>query len=88
MHRRDFLQTTGLTALALPALANLGCSTDADTRTRAVRPFELDELTLADLRAGQESGRFTAFSLTHKYLGRIDAIDRSGQSGTGEVGSG
>ena len=78
MHRRDFLQTTGLTALALPALANLGCSTDADTRTRAVRPFELDELTLADLRAGQESGRFTAFSLTHKYLGRIDAIDRSG----------
>ena len=44
MHRKDFVQTTGLTALALPALANLGCSTDADTSTRAVRPFELDEL--------------------------------------------
>ncbi len=43
-----------------------------------MRPSELDELTLADLRIGLESGRFTARSLTRAYLGRIDAIDRQG----------
>lgn len=78
MHRREFLQTTGLTALALPTLANLGCSTESSSSSRALEPFELDELTLADLRAGQESGRFTALSLTRKYLERIEAIDRNG----------
>jgi amidase len=78
MLRREFLQTTGLAALALPALANVGCSTDKGSRSRAVKPFELDELALAELRAGQESGRFTALSLTRKYLERIEAIDRNG----------
>ncbi len=78
MRRRDFLQTTGLTALALPALANVGCSTGDRPRQAVVPSFELDELTLAELRAGQESGRFTAQSLTRKYLDRIEAIDRNG----------
>lgn len=78
MHRRDFLQTAGLAALTLPALTTPGCSTNAAPGTRAVRASELDELTLTDLRAGQESGRFTAMSLTRKYLARIEAIDRKG----------
>jgi amidase len=43
-----------------------------------VPPFELDEFTLADLQAGQESGQFTALSLTRKYLARIEAIDQAG----------
>jgi len=78
MHRRDFLQTTGLTALALPALANVGCSTRRPSPSDETRAFELDELSLAELRAGQVSGRFTARSLTRKYLARIEAIDRNG----------
>lgn len=78
MHRRHFLQTTGLTALALPALANLGCSTGDRPRQTTVPSFELDELTLPELRSGQESGRFTAQSLTRKYLERIETIDRNG----------
>lgn len=78
MHRRDFLHTTGLAALTLPALTNLGCSTGDQPRQAEVRTFELDELTLADLRSGLESGRFTALSLTRKYLARIEAIDRNG----------
>src|SRR5262249_6027548 len=46
--------------------------------TTAVPEFELDELTIAQLQDGQRSGRFTAQSLTEKYLARIDAIDRAG----------
>ena len=41
-------------------------------------PFDLAELTIADLRAGMASGKFTARSLAEKYLARIDAIDRKG----------
>lgn len=41
-------------------------------------PFELAELTLADLQKGMESGKFTAQSLAELYLQRIEAIDRKG----------
>ena len=43
-----------------------------------VRSFALDELTLADLQAGMRSGKFTAVSLSKKYLARIEEIDRHG----------
>ena len=43
-----------------------------------VGPFELDELTLDDLGEGMRSGRWTARDLTELYLGRIDALNRSG----------
>jgi len=41
-------------------------------------PFELDELTVAQLQAAQRSGKYTAQSLVEKYLARIQAIDRAG----------
>jgi amidase len=44
----------------------------------AVPDFELDELEVADLQLGMESGRFTARRLTELYLERIDALDRKG----------
>ena len=40
--------------------------------------FELDELTIADLQAGMSSGKYTARSLTEKYLDRINDIDKRG----------
>jgi amidase len=43
-----------------------------------VPAFELDELTIAELQSGMESGKFTARSIAERYLSRIDAIDRSG----------
>ena len=43
-----------------------------------VAPFELDEVTVADLQAGMESGERTARSITELYLGRIEALDRQG----------
>jgi amidase len=36
----------------------------------------LDELTVHDLQQGMSSGKFSARSLTEKYLARIDAIDK------------
>ena len=41
-------------------------------------PFELDELTIADLQQRMASGRETARSITEKYLSRIAALDRQG----------
>ena len=40
--------------------------------------FELHEISIADLREGLDSGRFTSQSLVEKYLARIEAIDRNG----------
>jgi len=44
----------------------------------AVPAFELDEITLAALQDGMKSGRFTARSLTGRYLARIEEIDKRG----------
>lgn len=43
-----------------------------------VDAFELDEVGIADLRAGLESGRWTARDLVRSYLDRIAAIDGDG----------
>ena len=40
--------------------------------------FELNELTIADLQTGITSGKYSARSLTEKYLARIEQIDRRG----------
>src|SRR5438309_2668879 len=66
-----------MTAALLPALAG---ARELATSTRApdVKPFELDEMTIADLQAGMSSGKFTASSSTDKDLTRIEAIDKQG----------
>ena len=38
--------------------------------------FELAELTVADLQAGMQSGRWTARSIAEQYLARIDQVDK------------
>jgi len=43
-----------------------------------VKPFELEEITLAELQEGMKSGRFTARSLVEKYSARIDEVDKHG----------
>lgn len=43
-----------------------------------VKSFELDEMTIADLRASLTKGRLTARSLAEKYLERVEEIDRRG----------
>jgi amidase len=44
----------------------------------ATQAFELDELTIADLQEGMQSGKYTARSITEMYLARIKEIDQKG----------
>ena len=83
--RRSFLQSalvTGAASALYPALA-AGRSADTasngnDSRAPApdVKPFELDEITIAELQEGMKSGKFTARSLVEKYAQRIEDIDK------------
>ncbi len=78
--RRHFLQTSvlaGVSAAAMPTLAgarDVACP----AQPPEIKPFELDEITIADLQAGLASGKFTARSITEKYLARIEEIDKQG----------
>ena len=78
--RRRFLQTSalaGVSAAILPALAGAG-EVAFPAPGAEIRPFELDEITIADLQAGMASGKFSALSITQKYLARIEEIDKQG----------
>jgi len=80
--RRAFLQAgvaTGVAAAIVPVAAARETGLPA-ARTAEVHTFELDEITVAELQAGMQSGKFTAHSLAEKYLARIDAIDQNGPS--------
>src|SRR6266699_1974060 len=78
--RRAFLEhaTVGGSVAALgpglPALAR-GVSRP---RARVPAPFELEEVTIAELQAGLESGKYTARSLVAAYLQRIEDLDGKG----------
>jgi len=80
--RRDFLQLTalgGVTASARPVLAG-GSASD---KTRALpagglKPFELDEVTVAELQARLAAGKLSAVTLAKKYLARIETMDQRG----------
>jgi amidase len=52
--------------------------TTASAVQAADQPFELAELSIADLQEGLKTGKFTSRALAEKYLARIEAIDRSG----------
>ncbi len=45
-----------------------------------VRPFILDEVSIAELQGWMAAGRFSAVDLVKKYLARIAAVDRHGPS--------
>ncbi len=45
--------------------------------TANVKSFELDEITIADLQIGMQSGRFTARSLVEQYSARISEMDKA-----------
>jgi amidase len=81
LQRRRFVQSgllAAMGAIATPGFAAAGANAVPVSSAPGVRPFELDEATIADLQAGMASGKFTAHSLTEKYLTRIEEIDRHG----------
>jgi amidase len=81
--RRSFLRTTliGSAAATLtplyPALA-AAREIAAPVPTPDIKPFELDEVTIADLQDGMKSGKYTARSLVERYSERIHEIDKNG----------
>lgn len=64
-------------AAALPSLSGVGGAA-AKTADPAAKRFELDEATISILQDGMKSGKFTARSITGKYLARIREIDKAG----------
>jgi amidase len=78
--RRKFLRAGllgGATSAILPALAKARELVPADSAP-PVAPFELEEATISDLQAWMSTGKFTARTITEKYLARIDAVDKHG----------
>src|SRR5207302_1116180 len=74
--RRDFLHATAAAGVAAALVPDLTARAESSAAVPSVPSFELDEITVAELRNGLNSGRFTARSLTEKYLARIEQIDR------------
>ena len=87
INRRSFLRLGALGGLAAaavttsPALARV---VENHARPASATPdvdsFELDEMSIADLRAAITKGRLSARSVAQKYLERIEEIDRRGPS--------
>ena len=85
LNRRDFLKTglTGAVATAAfpaSALAGMEKGVASPLPTAQAQSSELDDITIAELQAGINSGRYSARSITEKYLARIEAIDKQGPS--------
>jgi amidase len=78
--RRRFLHTSALAGVSAAVLPTLAAASDVTCPAPETefKPFELDEITIADLQAGMASGKFTARSITEKYLARIEEIDKKG----------
>jgi len=70
----------GALAAAGPLLspATASATSAASAASSAPAPFELEEMTIANLTAAIRSGRETARSLTEKYLARIEATNTKG----------
>jgi amidase len=79
-NRRGFLQSSlmgGAAAAVYPALGAARVVV-AGSSMAEVRSFELDEITIDQLQAGMKSGKYTARSITEKYLSRIQDVDKQG----------
>ena len=84
LSRRKFLSSSiaasvvaATGAAALPSLSGAEGAAAASTNP-SVKRFELDEVTISVLQDGMKSGKFTARSITEKYLARIREIDKEG----------
>jgi amidase len=85
MNRRSFVRNTiagaaGLATVSVSAAARSEAVKHENVSTGISSPpaFELDEVTIAELQSGMSSGKYTAHSLTRKYLERIEDVDKHG----------
>lgn len=76
MKRRDFLQAAGLaTALPLAGTDRVRARRLPEAPPGSARRTELDELTVAELQAAMQSGRYTSRRLVELYLARSAEVD-------------
>jgi amidase len=81
MKRRKFLETTVLAsvlAITKPVSLISAANSSPEDVSASLKDFELEELTIAELQSGMQSGKYSARSLVKKYLDHIDDIDKSG----------
>src|SRR5205807_1403938 len=80
MNRRTFVRNATIASVALASVRNLAENESRASVEIATPPpaFELDEATVDELQRGMSSGKYTADSLTAKYLNRILSIDKGG----------
>src|ERR1044072_5436248 len=77
MKRRQFLQTTAATAVAV--ITNPVSPLPRENTGSSPPPvFDLEELTIADLQQGLQSGKYSSRELVEKYSSRINEIDKKG----------
>lgn len=85
INRRRFLGTSAAAGAGL-ALSSSSCAPGGADGTNdsyrsddeSVAPFELDEVTVAELQASMGSGERSARSIVELYLRRIEELDRRG----------
>src|SRR5437868_794460 len=80
MNRRSFVRNATVASVALASVRNLAEKESRASVEIAAPPpaFELDEATVDELQREMSSGKYTAQSLTRKYLDRIDDNDKRG----------
>jgi len=80
MKRRDFLQLAALSTaqFLLPVTGRAQASPRGSAQSLPVKSFKLEEATIAEVQAAMYSGKESAVSLTKRYLGRIEELDRRG----------
>ena len=82
-NRRRVLKTGMFTAVAAAALPSFSRRAGADASAAPaafppLKPFELSEITVAQLQDEMQSGKLTARALAEKYLARIEKVDKHG----------
>ena len=81
MNRRAFLRLaalTGMAAFSTPTIPTGHASSPASGAGKKVKPFELEEMTIAQLQDLMAHGKASAVSLVKNYQARIETIDRHG----------
>ena len=79
MNRRNFVRGSLVTSFALATVRSRAIENSTTAENASPPPaFELDEMTIRELQSAMVSGKYTAHSITRKYLDRIEEIDKRG----------
>ena len=78
MNRRKFVRNGLFSGAALATVSSRSLTVREKHRETAPAAFELDEATIDQLQSGMATGKYTAQSIAHRYLDRIDEIDKHG----------